>query len=70
MTGPEHYQAAEMLIEGITVPSETIPQHRILMEGSHGGVIALAQVHATLALGAAVARLFPHVGTGWNEVLR
>ncbi len=52
MTGTEHRMAAEMLIESVTVPHETIAGHRVLMEGSHGDVIALALVHATLAVAA------------------
>ena len=61
-TGPEHYRAAEMLIESITVPSETIPQRRVLMNGDHAQVIALAQAHFTAALAAATA--LGHEGEG------
>lgn len=48
MTGPEHYREAEELISG-TVKS---PEGHVGTPHPH--VIALAQVHATLALAAAV----------------
>ncbi|WP_101784262.1 hypothetical protein [Nonomuraea indica] len=60
MTGPEHYREAERLIGAVT--------HRGLLEpGDHSGVLALAQVHATLALAAATAILGPVAGTGYDD---
>lgn len=46
MTGPEHYQEAERLLAGAAGYFDQIEPNRI----------ALAQVHATLALAAATAR--------------
>lgn len=46
MTGREHYQAAEALVEEATDPAD----HGVENLRAH---IALAQVHATLALAAA-----------------
>jgi hypothetical protein len=55
MTGPEHYREAERLTMAVTKPGAILPQSRVLDHGDHGDVIALAQVHATLALAAATA---------------
>jgi len=52
MTGPEHYLEAEWLIELAT--AEGYKGHRIPAPQS-ASVLALAQVHATLALAAATA---------------
>ena len=60
MTGPEHYREAERLIAEITHAGALLPQSRVLNAGDHGGVLAWAQVHATLALAAATA--LPNVG--------
>ena len=46
MTGPEHYRAAEHMIEEAQDPAEP---------GDRAFLIAEAQVHATLALAAAFA---------------
>jgi hypothetical protein len=53
MTGPEHYREAEALI-GIAT-DDGYSGHRIPAPGSDG-LLALARVHATLALAAATAR--------------
>jgi hypothetical protein len=76
MNGPQHYQEAERYAEEATDPAghgvQSIQQH-----------IALAQVHATLALAAATAELDASEGPGggsatgrtaergyaWEEVL-
>ena len=55
MTGPEHYREAERLTMEVTKPGAMLPQNRVLEHGEHGDVLALAQVHATLALAAATA---------------
>lgn len=58
MTGPEHYRQAERLIAAVTLDDGHLIE-------DDPNVIALAQVHATLALAAATAELdaFP-VGDG------
>lgn len=50
MTGPEHYREAERLIKGIKTDMGAV-----YVEDGNEQVIALAQVHATLALAAATA---------------
>ena len=60
MTGPEHYKEAERFIRWSLRP------------GDQGDVLALAQVHATLALAAATALRRPTEGlpsrdfVGWH----
>ncbi len=59
MTGPEHYREAEWLIAQVTETSN-YSGHRVLVASEYPGdsaaeVLALAQVHATLALAAAQA---------------
>ena len=50
MTGPEHYREAERLTDLATQPDSMSPDRRILRSGDNSEVLALAQVHATLAL--------------------
>lgn len=50
MTGPEHYSEAERLIKGLKTDTGAV-----YVEDGNEQVIALAQVHATLALAAATA---------------
>ncbi|CAL9314213.1 hypothetical protein [Streptomyces sp. SudanB91_2054] len=50
MTGPEHYREAERLIKGLTTDTGAV-----YVEDGNEQVIALAQVHATLAQAAATA---------------
>ena len=54
-TGPEHYQEAERLALTVTTPDTVNPQKRILRSDADPVVVALAQVHATLAHAAATA---------------
>jgi len=54
MTGPEHYREAERLTAVVTKP-DALSGNRLLQPGDHRDVLALAQVHATLALAAATA---------------
>lgn len=49
-TGPEHYREAERLIKGLTTATGAV-----YVEDGNEQVIALAQVHATLAAAAATA---------------
>lgn len=65
MTGPEHYREAEGLIEAIT-KRDALSGARILQPGDHRDVLALARVHATLALAAATS--FPWDENGWKQV--
>lgn len=66
MTGPEHYRAAELLLDEVTG-----------IEGREDRIehLATAQVHATLALAAATAQNIRRNGAadvdirGWNEAL-
>lgn len=66
--GPEHYEEAEAAIEHLS------PRHMV----SDADAIALAQVHATLALAAATAQNIRRngrveisgVGSTWAEVLQ
>jgi hypothetical protein len=58
VTGPEHYCEAERLIANITRAGAMLPQNRVLEPGDHSDVLALAQVHATLALATALAGRF------------
>jgi hypothetical protein len=64
MTGPWHYAEAERLIAGIT-------HNRMLESGDHRDILALAQVHATLALAAATAGIAdPFARTDdWTKVI-
>ena len=50
MTGPEHYREAERLVQGLMTDSGAV-----YVEEGNEQVIAIAQVHATLALAAATA---------------
>ena len=50
MTGPEHYRMAERLLDGIKTPSGAV-----VVDNGTAEVIAVAHVHATLALTAATA---------------
>ena len=52
MTGPEHYREAERLLQPIAVDG---PPGAWVVEPSGTAAIAMAQVHATLALAAATA---------------
>lgn len=54
MTGPEHYREAERLIKGLKTDTGAV-----YVEDGNEQVIALAQVHATLALTAATALAAP-----------
>lgn len=56
MTGPEHYRTAERLIAAL----RDVP----LGSEKESALLAEAQVHATLALAAAVAGLDAHEGPG------
>ena len=73
MTGPEHYREAERLIQNLTTDTGAV-----YVEDGNEQVIALAQVHATLALVAAQAeswidttddRTGSYVHAGWVEAL-
>ena len=59
MTGPEHYREAERLIQNLTTDTGAV-----YVEDGNEQVIALAQVHATLALAAATAMGAPVDGEG------
>lgn len=59
MNGPEHYREAERIIGMVTEPSGGIHADR-------DDVIAAAQVHATLALAAAL----QPAGRAWAEATR
>lgn len=59
MTGPEHYAAAEHLAEYV----ENLPIERA---SEVAGNLALAQIHATLALVAATVEAYD---SDWVEVL-
>jgi hypothetical protein len=52
MSGPEHYAEAEWMLNAITEPHPSTPGHRPLSADIDPDVIAVAQVHATLALAA------------------
>lgn len=54
MTGPEHYREAERLTAVVTKP-DALSGNRLLQPGDHRDILALAQVHATLAHAAATA---------------
>lgn len=54
MTGPEHYREAERLIKGLTTDTGAV-----YVEDGNEQILALAQVHATLALAAATAMSAP-----------
>lgn len=53
MTGPEHYAEAERLIGRVTEPAVVPGYGPVIKAGAPPETIALAQVHATLALAAA-----------------
>lgn len=55
MTGPEHYREAERLIADVTDEDGTTPAAEMYRAGWAAETIAIAQVHATLALAAATA---------------
>jgi hypothetical protein len=54
MTGPEHYREAERLIKGLTTDTGAV-----YVEDGNEQALALAQVHATLALAAATSMSAP-----------
>jgi hypothetical protein len=62
MTGPEHYQEAERLLEEAEGPAD----HGVSALHAH---IGLAQAHATLALAAATAMAGKHAHphSGWPD---
>jgi hypothetical protein len=65
MTGPEHYQTAEKLMSGLNAIRETLQSGKAsVAEVAAGaaiinGLIAEAQVHATLAVAASQMRSLP-----------
>jgi hypothetical protein len=64
MTGPQHYQAAEALLDN---PAEHSNETRLLVSD----VLRQAQVHATLALAASLglcAQLPPPDQKAWQQV--
>lgn len=64
MTGPQHYEAAEALLEDLR-------QHREVGRWSMSDVLAQAQVHATLALAASLglsANLERADQEAWNQI--
>lgn len=60
MTGPEHYRAAEQMIEAAQDPAES---------GDRAFLMTEAQTHALLALAAATANPFTPQA-GWDQVTR
>ncbi len=66
MTGPEHYQAAERLLAGVTLDA-THPDGSPVIRADEPETIAAAQVHATLALAAATA-IHPGGFDRWYDV--
>jgi hypothetical protein len=73
MNGPQHYREAERLIKGLKTDSGAV-----YVEEGNEQVIALAQVHATLALATATAMgapvdqeadsgLPPQDAKAWND---
>lgn len=82
MDGPSHYRQAERLAAGVTLDA-THPDGSPVVRQDEPATIALAQVHATLALAAATATLDASEGPGggsatgrtaedanaWSEVL-
>lgn len=56
MNGPQHYREAERLIAAVTLDG-THPDGSPFIRSDEPQTIALAQVHATLALAAATAGL-------------
>jgi hypothetical protein len=73
MTGPEHYREAEWLLQGSTDVNKYDPPHRVVAADASPEVIAVAQVHATLALAAATVSLPADLGADvtddWQAVL-
>lgn len=59
MTGPEHYREAEALLDEVPGPNDDFTRDER---------IAMAQVHATLALAAATTRQ-ETLGDEWREAL-
>lgn len=53
MTGEEHYRLAELLIEAVSKPNQLAPNP--VIRNDRPEFIAAAQVHATLAVAAALA---------------
>ena len=70
MTGPEHYRIAQDLALACSKPDAMNPTVRILREHASPDVIALAQVHATLAMAAASATAWFDSGLdeAWRQV--
>ncbi len=64
MSGPEHYREAERLITPTTDPASGVIPITVLPSPQ---MIAVAQVHATLALAAATAD--PWAEQGWKQAL-
>lgn len=60
MTGPEHYREAEALLDEVSGPDDDFTRDER---------IAMAQVHATLALAAATADCMTTFHRGWDEAL-
>ena len=67
MNGPEHYRAAEQLLNAVDGREELTSVESV------NAVIAAAQVHATLALAAAsapgVSRWSDETGEAWRAVI-
>jgi hypothetical protein len=55
VTGPEHYEAAETLVESAAVAVNQADDAHLLLPPAAAWALAAAQVHATLALAAATA---------------
>lgn len=72
MTGPDHYREAERLIAAVTLDG-THPDGSPLIRSDEPQTIALAQVHATLALAAATGvndgqyGMLPEDHTAWID---
>jgi hypothetical protein len=68
MTGPEHYREAEKLLA-----AQYVPNSNVVHADADAEVIAMAQVHATLALAAATVSLPTDLGADdrddWRTVL-
>jgi uncharacterized protein (DUF111 family) len=62
MTGPEHYRAAETLIESSAAAVNQAEDAQLILPPAAHWALAAAQVHATLALAAA----FTEVGQSDN----
>ena len=58
MTGPDHYREAEKILTQVVPALDKAERHGVDLESLSAGVsisLAMAQVHATLALAAATA---------------